>query len=261
MTWPGTPGFIKTNLDAGTDSPATARSDLHNALTDLENVIAGRNQADGVCPLDATSKVPTANLPTIPIANIPAMPLFNGFFRHEAAIVGATFTVPAGITKVKVILAGGGGGGGYAAAAGGGGGGAGATMVLYLTVTPAQVLTYTVGGKGIAAPGPTDGDGTAGTNSTITVGASTFTARGGGGGESNGDFGLGGEPDFDAVITNRMMSSYGADGGYGTTKGGMGGSAVYGPAGRSRNWGGGGHGGGNSVPAADGGDGGIAIEW
>jgi hypothetical protein len=63
MTW-GTPGnIVTTNLDDATDSPATARGDLKAALDELSNVINGRNTANGVAGLDASSKISAAQLP------------------------------------------------------------------------------------------------------------------------------------------------------------------------------------------------------
>ena len=63
MGW-GTAGNVSTtNLSAGTDSPALARADLKAALTELTNVISGRNTANGVVGLDATSKLSAAYLP------------------------------------------------------------------------------------------------------------------------------------------------------------------------------------------------------
>lgn len=63
MGW-GTPGnIVTTNLDDATDSPATARGDLKAALDELSNVINGRNTANGVPGLDASSKISAAQLP------------------------------------------------------------------------------------------------------------------------------------------------------------------------------------------------------
>ncbi len=57
MTW-GTAGNVSTtNLDAGTDSPAAARADIKTALDELKNVINGKGAANGVAPLNASSKI------------------------------------------------------------------------------------------------------------------------------------------------------------------------------------------------------------
>jgi hypothetical protein len=63
MAWANSSNVSTTNLDAGTDSPAAARGDIKLAMDELVKVIDGRNTAEGVCPLDAGSKVPAANLP------------------------------------------------------------------------------------------------------------------------------------------------------------------------------------------------------
>jgi hypothetical protein len=63
MTW-GTVGNVSTaNLDAGSDSPAAARPDLKAALDELKNVINGRATANGVAPLNASTKVDATYLP------------------------------------------------------------------------------------------------------------------------------------------------------------------------------------------------------
>lgn len=63
MTW-GTAGNISTtNLDAASDSPANARADLKAALDEIVSIINGRNAANGVPGLDASSKISAAQLP------------------------------------------------------------------------------------------------------------------------------------------------------------------------------------------------------
>jgi len=64
MTWPtNSSNIVTTNLDAGTDSPAAARSDLKTALDELANVIDGRNQALGVAGLNASSQIAASQVP------------------------------------------------------------------------------------------------------------------------------------------------------------------------------------------------------
>lgn len=55
MAWGDSANIVTTNLDAGTDSPATARSDLKAALEELINVIDGLGTAEGPAQLDANS--------------------------------------------------------------------------------------------------------------------------------------------------------------------------------------------------------------
>lgn len=111
----------------------------------------------------------------------------------------STFTIPAGVTAVKVTLvgAGGAGGGGTATAnTGGPGGGSGAMAVKWLTgLTPGNTISTSVGTGGTGVSG---GSGNAGGNTTISSGTqsiTTVTAGGGGGGTggaAGGAFGGGG---------------------------------------------------------------------
>jgi len=57
MAWATAGNVITTNLDSGTDNPAAARPDLKAALDELKNVINGRATANGVAPLNASSKL------------------------------------------------------------------------------------------------------------------------------------------------------------------------------------------------------------
>jgi hypothetical protein len=63
MSW-GTVGNVTTvNLDSSADDPSQARVELYNALIELQAVINGRGSASGVASLDASSKIPAAQLP------------------------------------------------------------------------------------------------------------------------------------------------------------------------------------------------------
>ena len=64
MAWPtNSPNIDTQHLDAGTDSPASARANIKTALDELANVIDGRNQASGVAGLDASSKISATQIP------------------------------------------------------------------------------------------------------------------------------------------------------------------------------------------------------
>jgi hypothetical protein len=63
MAWGNSANVITTNLSAGTDSPAAARADLKSALDELTAVINGRNTANGVAGLNASSKLSASQLP------------------------------------------------------------------------------------------------------------------------------------------------------------------------------------------------------
>lgn len=89
----------------------------------------------------------------------------------------SSWTAPAGVSKVEVLVIAGGGGGGYN---GGGGGGAGGLIYnSAYTVIPGSNYTVTVGTGGIGGSGSTV-VGSQGTNSVFA----TLTAVGGGGGNS-----------------------------------------------------------------------------
>lgn len=102
-----------------------------------------------------------------------------------------TWTKPAGLKKLEVILVGGGGGsGGVAATAStsvssGGGGGGAVIMATYtdVSILPATV-NYTIGAVGVGGSGVTgaSGYGTAGGSTTFKL----LTAGGGGGGQNQG---------------------------------------------------------------------------
>jgi len=103
------------------------------------------------------------------------------------AVGNSTFTVPAGVTALRVLVVAGGGGGGTNMGGGGGGGGVIYDTTTYASVTPGQQIAVTVGAGGTgAAQGnntqthPT-GRGANGGNSVF----GTLTAIGGGGGGSS----------------------------------------------------------------------------
>jgi hypothetical protein len=88
-----------------------------------------------------------------------------------------TWTVPAGVTSLKVLVVGGGGGGGESI--GGGGGGGGVVYNASYGVTPSDTITVTVGAGGAGGDGtPGYPPGAKGGNSVF----GTLIALGGGGG-------------------------------------------------------------------------------
>jgi hypothetical protein len=111
-----------------------------------------------------------------------------------------TFTIPSGISALKVTALGGGGGGGGASSAvcfggSGGGGGGGGTAVTYLTgLTPGNTLSVTVGAGGTA--GGTGGTGGTSSVASGTQSITTISGSGGGGGgngnQTSGAQGAGG---------------------------------------------------------------------
>jgi hypothetical protein len=107
----------------------------------------------------------------------------GGFSSWQIFTSSGTFTVPTGITKVKVTVVGGGGGGGALAAYDGvvgGGGGGGTAMEIISGLTPGGTVSVTVGAAGTAAAGGGNG-GNGGPGGTSSFGA-YCSATGGGGG-------------------------------------------------------------------------------
>jgi hypothetical protein len=111
--------------------------------------------------------------------------------REQLFLTSGTWTAPAGVTQVKlVVVGGGGGGGGYNSTGGtndGGNGGSAGVAVGNVTVVPGTAYTVTVGAGG--AGGVTNANGTAG--STSSFGA-LMSATGGGAGLTNGTIGANG---------------------------------------------------------------------
>jgi hypothetical protein len=63
MAWGTSGNVIQTNLDSDADDPNLARADIYAAFTELKAVIDGRGTTSGVASLDATGRVPAAQLP------------------------------------------------------------------------------------------------------------------------------------------------------------------------------------------------------
>lgn len=147
----------------------------------------------------------------------------GGFTTFQVFTSSGTFTIPAGVTKVKLYVTGGGGDGNslypqYLGAAGG-------TSIGYLTVVPANTITITVGAAG---------SNSAGGSSTAVYLTTTFTGSGGGYGGLNqlpsGGSGSGGQ--LNIIGGSGMGTSAGAPGFFASSFwGGYGafgaGSAVY----------------------------------
>jgi hypothetical protein len=110
--------------------------------------------------------------------------------KFTTAQTGCTWAVPSGVTAVGVLLVGGGGGAGFGSL--GGGGGAGQVLVTtgttQIDVSPADVITITVGASGSGGYNTSQAYWNAGANgetSTVTIGSTTVRAIGGGGGGGN----------------------------------------------------------------------------
>lgn len=147
------------------------------------------NMAPGVADTDAVTVAQAQSL----------LAPFSTLTAYQASGT-SIFTVPAGVTKIRVEVFGA-GGGGYANGAiddtyGGGGG---AFAMATLTVTPGQSLTIDVGAGGAGGAVPADG----GTSKITDTATATILVSAGGGqdGQSAGGAGVGGVYAFDASVT------------------------------------------------------------
>ena len=127
----------------------------------------------------------------------------------------STFTVPAGVTSIKVECWGGGGAGGGSYVGAGGGGGGGAYNTTNFTVTAGQVLNITVGAGGT---GGNNANGGNGDTTTVSGSPGTISANGGTGGERGNGF-------FIWIIPFNYYGNGGNGGAGGSYAGGNGGKA------------------------------------
>jgi len=63
MGWATSSNVSTTNLDDGSDSPASARADIKTAFDELKNVIDGKDTANGVAGLNGSSKIAASQIP------------------------------------------------------------------------------------------------------------------------------------------------------------------------------------------------------
>jgi hypothetical protein len=143
----------------------------------------------------------------------------GGFSNLQVFSASGTFTVPAGITKVKVTVVGGGGGGagGISGSYQGNGGGAGGASIKIISgLTPAGTVTVTVGTGGTAGSAGANAGGSGNTSSfgaycSATGGAggqnsSVSTASAAGGVGSSGDLNIQGSASTSGSITDSYPS-------------------------------------------------------
>lgn len=112
-----------SNIDQGTDDPSAARADLNALMVKVQAILAARADASGVCDLDASTKIPSARLPTIGVSqggtgvtNVPAQGMLVGNGTSPLQIVtpgtsGQVFTsqgsgAPPNWTSVGLTTAG-----------------------------------------------------------------------------------------------------------------------------------------------------------
>lgn len=117
-----------------------------------------------------------------------------GGINSQVFTSSGTFTIPSGVTKVKITALGGGGGGagvpGSCLFTPGYSGGYGGTAIAYVTgLTPGGTISITVGAGGTAGAAGNNAGGAGGTSS---AGAYASASGGVGGGNTSGTWGAGG---------------------------------------------------------------------
>lgn len=150
-------------------------------------------------------------------------------------LVNGTFTIPAGVTAVKVTVVGGGGaGGGSTATNNGGGGGSGAVAVKWLSsLTPGLTIAVTVGAGGVGVSAAGGNNGASSIIASGTQAITTVTAFGGFGGASTGAPSAGGGAGTQATNGDINSGGNGGTSAYASTIGGTGGAGPFGGAGQS----------------------------
>lgn len=197
------------------------------------------------------------------MVSVPADSRTPGMLLITAAGAG-TWTVPAGVTRVKATVVGGGGGGAFRGTAWGGGGGG--MDSAWFQVTPGEEIPYTVGAGGLRESAWEAGDSTDGAD---TVFKDTLIARGGrNGGAGNGAGGasVGGSMPLPGADGRWGWISDKASGGISAFPGSLAGFTSFADIGaplRQPRFGGGGGGDRDSSgnDATDGANGVLLLEW
>jgi hypothetical protein len=197
--------------------------------------------------------------------------LAYGVLKFQQFTANGTFTIPVGVTAVKVIVVGGGGagGGGNGVNAGGGGGGAGGLAIKWLSgLTPQNTIVVTVGNGGTGNVNATGNTGGASSIASGTQVITTVTSNGGlggvggnagansggaGGTATNGDINFNGNAGNLTWLAAPTVGALGAAGPFGA-------APLQGAAGSANSGAGGGGVFANAAGAA-GGSGIVIFEW
>ena len=179
----------------------------------------------------------TIPTPTVPLINNPATGVFgNGLVQFFPA--SGTFTVPLGVSRIRVRVWGAGGTSNSSLGGGLGGGGGGGFAMKVINVTPASTVAVTVGTGFTTVAGGTSSFGSSvsatGGNAVITAVAAGATGGTGIGGDINYIVGTGGTGDTSSFVGG----GGGAAGVFGN--GGNGGNTIVTRGGNGNSGGGGG---------------------
>ena len=227
---PAVPKLTQTNKRL-IDLPGLADDNTftnNNTFTDTNFFVAGsadstkkvRLEVDGL----TTAQTRVITPPDVDVT-LPYKPGTYG--GSQVYTASDTWTKPAGLKRVRVIVTAGGGGGGGCAQGGnatGGGGGAGATSIDTIeTADLGATETVTVGAAGAASATGNNTGGTGGTSSFGThcacaggaggSGSGTATAGAGGAVTTPGDIDIAGGPGFHGNGTSSGLNGVGGNGG------------------------------------------------
>ncbi len=207
---------VQLQLKAG--PPAVTGSQTTPSVDNFWSGLAVVTVNYGQTQITAGNITPWPAAPVLPF-KLPA--LRPGFAQIQSFTASGSFTVPQGVSRVRVTVIGGGGAGGTDAQLPGGGGGAGGRALRIISgLTPGAVIPVTVGAGGVASTSPADGS-PGGTSSfgvyvSATGGqggsggfANSAAAGGGGGGGAGGDVNIGGSFGTDSIV----IAARGGDGG------------------------------------------------
>lgn len=153
--------------------------------------------SDGDVDVSSLGNVPPSNdasaltTGTLPVGRLPSG--LGGLVSMQGFTTSGTWTKPAGVTKIKVIVTGGGGSGGGTAATynSGGSGGAGGTAIKIIDVSAVSSVSVTVGAGGAGATGAGNGS-NGGTSSFGAYCSATGGTAGGYWNQSDVNYGAGG---------------------------------------------------------------------
>lgn len=162
---------------------------------------------------------------------------------YNSKVAGtATFTVPAGVYRVRIRVWGGGGGGGGAGVGvgAGGGGGAGGYAEGIFSVIPGQTYTVTVGAGGAGGSSASGTSGGSGGTTSVVGGSISIQATGGGGGQLVNPSFAGGPPGAGTNGDINLSGGSGTDGwsNYQNVGGAGGNAPIWGGGGRAGSGGG-----------------------
>jgi len=200
ITLDGTTGITTPGLTGLTTPVPVASGGTGAATATAYAVQCGGTTTTGahqsIASVGTSGQVLTSNgaaaLPTFQTVSASPIPTVD----VKTSGSSATWTIPTGITKVRITVVAGGGNGGSGGASGGAGGGAGGAAIKTLTgLTPGNTLTYTVGGAGASSQVAS------GTQTITTISATAGSAGtangpdtgGAGGVGSNGDLNIQGQ--------------------------------------------------------------------